>query len=295
MNTKSCEICAIIVTYNPSFDRVLSLINDLQYQCCEVIVVDNSTSKIDLFYKQDFTYIWLGGNKGIATAQNIGIKACLDKNFKAIIFFDQDSKIDDGFISSLYQPMLDNDFKICAPTFFDEKKGFEYAITNVKKNGTRIKLFSEGKNEPFTSSVVISSGTIVRPEVFNLVGLMDDGLFIDYVDTEWCLRCFSENILVHIIPQAKMIHSIGDNSFNVFGFCVPVHSAVRRYYRVRNSFHLLRYKHVPKLLAFREIIFCFVHSLILIFKQKNKKEYLYSFLSGIRDGILNVRGEKPKP
>jgi len=91
-----------------------------------------------------------------------------------------------------------------------------------------------------------------------------------------------------------MIHSIGDNSLNFFGFCVPVHSAVRRYYRVRTSFHLLRFKHVPNWLASREISFCFIHSLILIFTQKNKKEYLFSFFAGIRDGILNVRGEKPK-
>lgn len=293
MNKKLNSIGAIIVTYNPSVDRVFSLIAALEEQSCDVIIVDNSTLKNKVFENQQFTYNWLGGNKGIATAQNFGIKECLDRNLKAIIFFDQDSKIDIGFINSLYQPLLDKKFKICAPTFFDEKKGFEYAITDVKKNGTRVKLYSEGKHDPFTSSVAISSGTIVRSEVFKQVGIMDDGLFIDYVDTEWCLRCFDKDILVHIIPEAKMIHSIGDNSFNVFGFCVPVHSAVRRYYRVRNSFHLLRYKHVPKLLAFREIFFCVIHSVILIIKQKNRKDYLYSFLAGVRDGIVNIRGEKP--
>lgn len=286
-------VCAIIVTYNPSLDNLLQLMTQLTLQQCDSIVVDNSNVENETIKNAAKKYIWLGGNKGIATAQNFGITECLNKNYKYAIFFDQDSNISAGFLNALYEPMERNNYQICAPVFFDEKRGFEYAITDVKKNGTREKLYSNGRVEPFTSSVVISSGTLVRTEVFNIVGKMDDGLFIDYVDTEWCLRCFEKDILVHVIPQAKMVHSIGDNSFDFFKFCVPVHSASRRYYRVRNSFHLLRYKHVPKLLACREIIFCLIHSVILIIKQKNKKEYLYSFLSGVRDGILNVRGEKP--
>lgn len=287
-------ICAVIVTYNPSLKSLLQLLDQLSRQYCDSIIVDNSDVENEIVKNSAVNYIWLGGNKGIATAQNIGITECKIKKYDYVIFFDQDSNISDGFISALYDPMVKNSFQISAPVFFDEKRAFEYAITDVKRNGSRVKLYSEGKTEPFTSSVVISSGTMVRIEVFDAVGQMDDGLFIDYVDTEWCLRCFAKDILVHVIPQAKMVHSIGDNTLSFFKFNVPVHSAFRRYYRVRNSFHLLRYKHVPKLLAFREIIFCVIHSAILIIKQKNRKEYLLSFLAGIRDGLLNVRGEKPK-
>lgn len=287
-------ICAVIVTYNPSMKNLLQLLDQLSRQYCDSIIVDNSDVENEILINSAVNYIWLGGNKGIATAQNIGITECKSKEYDFVIFFDQDSNISDGFISALYDPMVKNSFLISAPVFFDEKRAFEYAITDVKRNGSRVKLYSEGKTEPFTSSVVISSGTMVNIKVFDIVGPMDDGLFIDYVDTEWCLRCFAKNILVHVIPQAKMVHSIGDNTLRFFKFNVPVHSAFRRYYRVRNSFHLLRYKHVPKLLAFREIMFCFIHSAILMIKQKNRKEYLLSFLAGVRDGLLNVRGEKPK-
>jgi len=290
----SNSICAIVVTYNPSLKNLLQLLSQLSLQKCDTIVVDNSDNQSAIIECNAFSYIWLGGNKGIATAQNAGIKECIKNGYKHAIFFDQDSNISSDFIRSLNDPLVKNSFLICAPVFFDEKRGFEYAITDIKSNGTRQKLYSEGRIEPFTSSVVISSGTMVDVGVFDIVGDMDDGLFIDYVDTEWCLRCFAKDILVHVIPQAKMIHSIGDNTFNLFKFTVPVHSASRRYYRVRNSFHLLRYKHVPKLLAFREIIFCVIHSLILIAKQRNRKDYVLSFLTGIRDGVLNVRGEKPK-
>jgi len=295
MSLKTNNTCAVIVTYNPNNDRVISLIKGLEHQSCDAIVIDNSTYKNGILEANEGCfYISLGGNKGIAEAQNIGITECLKKAYKYIIFFDQDSKIENDFIASLKAPMENNQYEICAPVFYDEQKGFEYAITDIKKNGRRVKHYSHGKNAVFTTSTVISSGTIVCSDIFNKVGVMDSALFIDYVDTEWCLRCFSHGIKVHVIPQAKMLHSIGDKSFDFMGFCVPVHSANRRYYRVRNSIHLVRYPHVPKLLAAREVLFSVVHSFLLILTQKSKKEYAYTFIAGLLDGLRNVRGENPR-
>ncbi|OAT31375.1 dTDP-rhamnosyl transferase [Buttiauxella brennerae ATCC 51605] len=294
MSNSTNEICAVIVTYNPVVNRVMDLVEQLKQQGCDSIIVDNSTYSSELLNECTNKYKCLHKNVGIAKAQNIGIEECLSRKYKYVIFFDQDSSINPTFISTLLQPLCENSYNICAPIFFDETKGFEYAIIDINKNGKRRKIFSEGKTEPFTTSTVISSGTVVRTDIFDNVGLMDDSLFIDYVDTEWCLRCFSKGIIVHIIPSARMIHSIGDKSFNIFGFCVPVHSAQRRYYRVRNSIHLLRYPHVPKILALREIIFCLIHSFLLIIKQKNKLEYVLSFLNGVRDGVVNIKGENPR-
>lgn len=294
MNQKNNDICAIIITFNPVLSRVLELTKNLNQQGCDVIIVDNSATESMELDVSSAVYVALNKNIGIAEAQNVGITHCLDMNYQYVIFFDQDSHISDSFIYKLFQPMLENNYQICAPVFFDEKKGFEYAITDIKKNGKRVKHYSYDKTEPFTTSTVISSGTLVRSDVFKKVGMMDAGLFIDYVDTEWCLRCFENGIQVYVIPEAKMIHSIGDKSFRIFGFCVPVHSASRRYYRVRNSIHLFHYPHVPKLLALREVLFCVIHSVLLIIKQKNKVEYLFSFYEAIRDGFSNVKGENPR-
>ena len=42
----------------------------------------------------------------------------------------------------------------------------------------------------------ITSGSIVRTDVFAVVGAFDDKLFIDAVDTEFCFRCRSKGYLV---------------------------------------------------------------------------------------------------
>lgn len=287
-------ICAVIVTYNPVIDDLVNTISTLKKQNCDVIIVDNSASQFELDENLKIKYLWLGGNKGIATAQNKGIEYSLSKKYKYTIFFDQDSKIPEAFVSTMLNYAEENEFPVSAPVFYDEKRGFEYAITHVNKNGTRKKLFSNGSPKPFKSSVVISSGTLVRNSLIEEIGPMDDGLFIDYVDTEWCLRSFAKGYLVAINPSAVMLHSIGNSSFSLFGFCVPVHSASRRYYRVRNSFKLLHYPHVPKLLAIREIIFSTIHSFLLIIHEQDRGNYFKTFINGVWDGMRNINGENPR-
>lgn len=97
------DTCAIIVTYNPIVSRVKKLINSLEEQNCDYFVIDNSPNKID-----DLTterYKWLGGNKGIAQAQNEGIQWALEAKYPYIIFFDQDSDIQKEFVPTLLSAM----------------------------------------------------------------------------------------------------------------------------------------------------------------------------------------------
>ncbi|MCZ5120895.1 rhamnosyltransferase, partial [Escherichia coli] len=74
--------------------------------------------------------------------------------------------------------------KIAGPVFIDRDKSHYYPICNIKKNGLREKIHVTEGQTPFKSSVTISSGTMVSKEVFEIVGMMDEELFIDYVDTE---------------------------------------------------------------------------------------------------------------
>lgn len=81
---------------------------------------------------------------------------------------------------------------------------------------------------------------------------MDESLFIDYVDTEWCLRAIAKGYKVYAATSAKMSHAIGDKAIKVLAWHVPVHSAFRRYYRLRNGLLLARMKHIPPLIKVRE-------------------------------------------
>lgn len=278
-------IYSIIVTYNPNESNLALLVNSLISSGVTPVIVDNAS-------KEDFSVpcqlIKLDSNYGIAKAQNTGIEYALKQNAEAIVFFDQDSSItDELFIKKLYQPIFDKKSSITAPVFTDFECGFIYSIVDIDKHGRRTKYYPAIDDAPFKVSNVISSGTMVDAQVLTEIGVMVDELFIDYVDTEWCLRAYKKGFDILVIPNARMTHSIGDKTIKLSCFYVPKHSPFRRYYRIRNAFFLLRKNHIPKLMAIREILFSIIHQGILIaFSRGERLAYIQCLYRGLRDGML---------
>jgi len=286
------NVFSVIVTYNPDWQAVRLLSQQLSVSEVKTVIVDNSDVPSTNIMIDNCNILSLGDNKGIATAQNQGIDYCIEQSADIVVFFDQDSIISADFIEKLVEPIITGNESIVAPTFIDAEKGFFYPIVSVSKFGFRTKTIPSKHSPAFYTNTAISSGTAVKSSVFNIVGKMQDELFIDYVDTEWCLRCHHAGINVLILPDNQMVHSIGDKSFNVLGFTVPVHSPYRRYYRVRNSFEMLRLKHIPTLLGIREVIFSIIHQFLLVLSQQGKrKQYIKYGLIGVWHGIMGVQGK----
>lgn len=233
----------------------------------------------------------LGDNLGIATAQNLGVKHVRAAGAEAIMFFDQDSVISTDLVSVLLQPILAGQAKMTAPVFYDERKGFFYPVVTLSRRGRIVKHPFEQITDNFYSNIVISSGHTVLTDVFDTVGCFADEFFIDYVDTEWCLRAANMGILTHICKNAVMQHSIGDDVIDLKWIKAPVHSPYRRYYRIRNAFLLFGKPHIHKRLALRETLFAIAHNLILICCCSGKKDYFKFMLLGIFDGIRRRSGK----
>lgn len=287
------KVFAIVITFNPSVN-VINLINGLMSQNVTPIVVDNGSKDFNFSVVEQDTYSYLlklNDNLGIAIAQNKGIEKALELGAEYILFFDQDSTIPENFIQDMmddYQLISNQNIKVGAlgPRFIDERYNFYYKTISISKHGLRTKHDVSNINEPFNSTLLISSGSLVSVETLKEVGLMRDNYFIDYVDTEWCLRAESLGFKNYISAKAVMKHTIGDNVLKFKFINVPVHSAFRRYFRVRNAFYMLREPHVPFLLFAREMIFNFIHQGILVCFEKNRLAYIKSYFKGVKDGMF---------
>jgi len=289
------KICAIIVTYNPEIQILsgnINKLNAINISCC---VVDNTDASYLSALPTHNKVIAFQENHGIAKAQNEGIKYAISEGYDAIIFFDQDSILNENSILSLISGFDNPETEIAAPVFTDTDKGFYYKLVDITKYGLRKIINPQLLKNKINISTAISSGTLVRTSVFNKVGLMDEDFFIDYVDTEWCLRCANNNILIEINPQSIMKHSIGDKSINLFFFRVPVHSPTRRYYRIRNSLMLLSKPDVPKLLALREILSAAIHQSIIMIFCANRKAYFTFMSHALSDAFSKKTGKYHRP
>jgi len=287
-------ISSVTVTYNPDIACLRNQLQSLggQVDCC--IIVDNGSLNIveieGLHKEFGFVLIKLQKNFGLAYAQNVGINhAIATIGADYLLLLDQDSILETDFIKNLLSVYQHNNVGILGASFYDPNSGEIYPGTSY--NGpfisrVPVKEFSE-------VTFVIASGSFFSSDVFKKVGGMEEQLFVDYIDVEWSLRAKSMGYVVAMTNKAKMAHTIGDSRLKIFGRTISVHSALRRYYLVRNSFFMLRLHYVPFGYKLRELILNILRALIAIFTSKNKKIVLGMILAGLRDGLKNKYGEYP--
>ncbi|CAI0854903.1 MULTISPECIES: glycosyltransferase family 2 protein [Serratia] len=291
-NINNHKIAAVIISYHPELGNLTTLIEELKRQQVPSVLVDNGSLEPSVVEELSrlATVVRLCENVGIAKAQNIGVEhARTVHDAELIVFFDQDSHIDENFITGLlqdyYQVSATEQVAAIGPIFTDSRYGFHYPLIRVNKLGWRTKVLPQLQTAPFEVSMIISSGSLIPMAVLLDVGYMDESLFIDYVDTEWCLRAVAKGYKIYAATSAKMSHAIGDRAMKVLVWHVPMHSAFRRYYRLRNGLFLARMKHIPPLMKIRENVFNAIHQLLLIATQPNKKTHLATWCRAVKDGL----------
>lgn len=294
MISNNLKLFSVVVAYNPDYNKLLNLCKVLSNYDITTVLVDNSdiinTEFTEISNLPNTHIIRFFENLGIAKAQNIGINYALNRKAEAIIFFDQDSQIDSSFLSNLIAPLSNDNISICAPVFIDFDSEIQLPVISINKFG--LISYSNNVQKELNNKIVISSGLIAKSEIFSLVGLMNEEYFIDYVDTDFCFRCFARNIKINVVTNALMKHPVGDKMVKILGFYFFIHNPQRVYYQIRNCFIFSSKKYVPFLFSLREIISLAFHQFFLMcFYYKNRLYYLKAIYYGFLHGLIGKSGK----
>jgi len=283
---------AIIVTFYPNLERLSRLIMTLHSSKLKIIIVDNTPIPLDIALLPYCNVIRLGENYGIAHAQNIGIQVARKEGARILVFFDQDSSIETGMIGQLTSHLNPDQPKVIGAQYTDERNAADSPFYKLNRLGYPNKIFTNGRLEPFSVDVRISSGTAITAVTFDVVGFMDVGLFLDYVDIEWCLRARAHGVPILVDPLSSMRHSIGVKTFRKGGLHIFVDSPTRTYYRMRNSILLARKRDVPFLFAAKEIMSEVIHQFLQIIFVEDRLARFKAYILGIWHGLCGVSGRK---
>jgi rhamnosyltransferase len=288
------KLHAIIVTYFPRADHLERLVRALEKSHVQVIQVDNTpgpgAQPVD-----GCRFVPMGDNLGIAAAQNRGVELAMADGAQVILFFDQDSTISAGFVERLIARLDVTRPGVVGPVFHDEAQGFECPCYVLNRWGYPNKMLSMARTEPYDVDVRISSGSAVTAATFPVVGPMDESLFLDYVDVEWCLRARARGVPIQIDPAASMKHSIGETAVQVGPLKVFIDGPTRTYYRVRNALLLLRKREVPIVFALKEIASEIVHHTIQLVIAQQRLARFRATLCGVWHGLAGISGRREQP
>jgi len=294
-------LAAVVVLYHPDLTLLERLLTSLSGQADNVVAVDNtpgSSLGLSTFlgkFPYAISYVPLGENKGIAEAQNIGIRESITGGCSHVLLLDQDSSLPPGMVKKLLDAegkLLRAGVRVAAigPQYIDENTGTpSFAVHYSAVTVHKIDL-DPLSSIPVETDVLIASGSIIRTAALQSVGMMRDDLFIDFVDTEWALRARGKGYKCYCVPNAIMRHWIGEANMKVFGKSVYFHSDVRKYYRLRNAVYLLR---LPSMgWQWRSYILRWIPYFLLLNLCTAEKKFPNArlLLSALWDGLLGKLG-----
>jgi len=211
----------------------------------EIVVVDNgstdSTAKMLAERYPQVTVLRLQTNTGAAGAWAAGLDyAALKKGHDWVWAFDDDSVPDANALERLLSAIahaganggtgmvaglpVQPDTGICYPPLLWQD-GF-------------VKPSPELLQQPlWFADLAFASGSMVRREMVEKIGLPRADFFMDFFDFEYCLRARSHGYKIAIVSQAQFAHDVGrPRHVRLAGYSRlwPDHAPWREYYMSRN-------------------------------------------------------------
>ena len=273
------KICAIIVTYHPD-NQVFENLENIYKQVDKIVIVDNTPAQeVEILQKITENYseveiIYNADNLGIAKALNQGVKYAIEESFDWVLTMDQDSTLTENMVANMFVAYDKYEKKeqvgILSPIYLDK----------FTKN-----LSYKGEKEILELEAGLTSGQLVKTELFEKCGFFREDYFIYHVDTEYCLRIRKHGYKILQIKSAILLHEEGKQTKHSFlwkkGLITTNHSAFARYYITRNTIFLMKeyFFSFPKYI-FKTILNLKINTLKIILFEDNKFEKIFSEVKG---------------
>ena len=156
-------------------------------------------------------------------------------------------------------------------------------------------VFPLGSERWLQCDMLIASGSLISVDAFQQVGPMEEGFFIDKVDTEWCLRASAKGLKCFGVGEALMEHTLGEASVRawVFGWRqFAVHRPFRYYFAFRNAVLLARMPHATWKWRWAELLGLAKSLLYFGTIAGSRWSNIKMMMLGLADGLRHRSGQR---
>ena len=225
MKKDNLDVSVVILSFN-SISYIEKCLKSLfvSFEECnlkgEINVVDNGSSdgsvnvlkNMQHQYPDQLSVIFQNSNTGTTKSRNRALKI---SNGEYIIILDSDAYMNSETLRNLIAYLSDNlNVGLVAPGLVYPDGRFQLSVdvfpTVVRKIKRYFFLrnFEQNLKCQTTGAVdyAISACWVLRKEIIDIVGLLDEKIFYSPEDVDYCIRIWKSGYQVHYFPATSMVH-----------------------------------------------------------------------------------------
>jgi GT2 family glycosyltransferase len=298
------SIASVTVAYNGA-DVLARHVDALKRQTRaidEIIVVNNaSTDKtLDLLGTKypEVTVLNEIVNGGVGGGFAAGLAyAVLKKKHDWVWLFDKDSIPSEDGLEKLLSGLqrldgISENTAILAPVCM-ASQGERTCPGLVWRDGHIVPVAGNPSKHFTLVDLVISSGSLIRKEAIESVGLPRADFFMDFVDYEHCLRLKRHGFNIAVIEDSILHHTLGEPAnFQILGRTKhwTDHAPWREYYKTRNEIYTTWYYFPEWKIRALTVYRLARHTVLLLVFGKRRLACLSMIGRGFLDGLKGRLG-----
>lgn len=297
------QICGVVVTFHPG-PEVAENLKAMVRECGRLLIVDNGSNAetcVWLAAIPGVELLALGMNLGVAAALNRGAVWARENGFTWMVTFDQDSRPEPGFAAELWASHLRHPQAAIMGACIVEGGASASQYRWVRQHPQWPRLFQrvkcDGSDLPAVT-MLITSGSMIDLSVWAELGGFAEGLFIDYVDIDFCLKVVRSGRTIAVAAAGRLEHKLGARQVGrLLGKDLrPTHhAAFRHYYMARNRVRMWR-RHalaVPHWALF-DLAFAIYNAFRVVAFETEKLTKFKAMALGTWDGLRDQSGPCPE-
>ncbi|HET7010799.1 MAG TPA: glycosyltransferase family 2 protein [Anaerolineales bacterium] len=214
------RVVAVILNTNRRDDSLacLASLREAGYPNLGILLLDNASSDGSVEAVRaafpEVEVLDLARNLGYAGNNNLGIRAALERGADWVLVLNEDVVVGTGALARLMENVADDPtVGIAGPMVYHHDEPAVIQSAGGVLDG-RWRSRHRGQNEtdhgqydgPRDVDWISGCALLVRREVVEMVGALDERFFYYWEETEWCLRARRAGWRIVIVPQAKIWH-----------------------------------------------------------------------------------------
>ncbi len=242
------KVGVILLNWNGWEDTFACLdsLRNNEYPATKVMVIDNASdetpAKDPRLSYPDVDFIDLMENTGFAKGNNVGIRQALEQGLDYVLLLNNDTEVAPDFLDMLVAAAeSDPAVGMVGPMIYYHGEPEVIWSAGGMVDGLRgdthmvgVDEIDRGRfgQEPRPVDWVTGCALLVKRDVVEEIGMLDERFFAYYEEAEWCARARRAGYQILHEPRAKVWHKISRQSREA--------SPIVNYYMARNRLLYLR-------------------------------------------------------